>query len=148
MRITDRFSSEHDVFLQQLEMLESLLGSGVPTEGIVAAVRTLSLPLFTHAENEELVLFPALEDDLGKDAGPLAVLVSEHETIHGFVERMTSTPSRDEITSVLPAFAGLLREHIAKEEKVLFPAAAQVLSDARLRELDAGTTRALAVVGD
>lgn len=137
MRIIDRFSSEHAVFLQQLEMLESLLTSGASPEALVAAIRTLSFPLLAHAENEELAFFPVLEEELGAEGGPIAVLTQEHETMQRQLERTTADPTRAELATVLLAFADLLRRHIAKEEGVLFPAAERILSDAALRDLDA-----------
>lgn len=143
MRITERFTVQHELFLQQTEMLESLLASDAPITSITAAVRTLSLPLLRHAEDEELVLFPALEDDLGAETGPLAVLVREHKTIQELLERIASEPSRDELPHVVHAFVGLLERHIAKEEDVLFPAAERILGDGRLRELDTAVYHAL-----
>lgn len=143
MRIIDRFSSEHEVFLQQLGMLETLVGSGASVEALIAAVRTLSLPLLSHAENEEQALFPGLVAELGGEGAPLAVLVSEHGTMHRHLEEMTGDPTWAELEAVLRAFARLLREHIAKEEGVLFPAAGRVLGDERLRLLDADLRRAL-----
>ncbi len=135
MRIIDRFTIEHEVFLQELEAIDAL-GPSAPTEALVAAVRTLSIPLLVHAENEEHALFPDLEAQLGRDAAPLAVLVKEHETIHGYIEQITAKPSRDEVIQVLAAFARLLLEHIAKEEEVLFPLSARILGEERLVELD------------
>lgn len=142
MRITDRFSGEHGVFLQQIEMLQSLLTAGGSTEALVAAVRTLSLPLLAHAENEELAFFPVLEEELGAQGGPIAVLTQEHETMQRQLERMTSDPTRAEFATVLLAFTDLLEKHVAKEETVLFPAAERILSDADLRDLDATIARA------
>lgn len=136
MRIIDRFSSEHDVFATQLEVIETLVRTGAEVGSVVAAMRTLAAPLLEHAENEERALFPDLAPSLGGEGGPLAILTQEHGVLHGQLDRLTGDPSRLELEEVLAAFLDLLRRHIEKEEEVLFPAAAQLIDDARLELLD------------
>lgn len=136
MRITDRFSSEHDVFLAQLEVIDDLTRRDASVESIVSALRTLAAPLVAHAENEERSLFPGLEPSMGGQGGPLAMLVEEHETIHGQIDELVDSPTRQRLETVLDAFQRLLRGHIDKEEQVLFPAASQILGDTTLEKLD------------
>jgi len=147
MRITDRFSSEHAVFVQQLDAIADLRTSRVEAPALVAAVRTLAAPLLRHAENEESALFPDLARTLGPEGGPLAVLTAEHVLIHGYLDHIWAEPTRAELVDALDGLAGLLREHIAKEEDVLFPLADRLIGDDRLRELGAQATRAVVHVG-
>jgi hemerythrin-like domain-containing protein len=136
MRIIDRFSSEHDVFISQLAVIEDLTRGGADVASVVAAIRTLAAPLLAHAENEERALFPDLEPSMGGEVGPLAVLTEEHHVLHGQLDRMTADPPRWELEQVLDAFLRLLRGHIEKEEDVLFPAAAQLIDGSRLERMD------------
>jgi hemerythrin-like domain-containing protein len=136
MRIIDRFSSEHDVFISQLQVIEDLTRGGADVASVVAAIRTLAAPLLAHAENEERALFPDLEPSMGGEGGPLAVLTEEHHVLHGQLDRMTADPPRWELELVLDAFLRVLRGHIEKEEDVLFPAAAQLIDDSRLERMD------------
>ncbi len=136
MRIIDRFSSEHDVFISQLTVIEDLTRGGADVASVVAAIRTLAAPLLAHAENEERALFPDLEPSMGGEGGPLAVLTEEHHVLHGQLDRMTADPPRWELEQVLDAFLRLLRGHIEKEEVVLFPAAARLIDGARLERMD------------
>lgn len=136
MRILDRFTSEHDVFITQLGVIETLTRTGADVACVVAAIRTLAAPLLAHAQNEERALFPDLAPTLGGEGGPLAVLTEEHVVLHGQLDRLTGDPSRLELERVLDAFLSLLRRHIEKEEDVLFPAAAQLIDDARLERMD------------
>ncbi len=136
MRITDRFSSEHDVFLAQLEVLTSLTKTGASVEALTSALRTIASPLLAHAEAEERALFPDLEASMGGAGGPLAVLTEEHVTLHGQIDELTGEPARARLQKVYDAFELLLRAHIDKEEQVLFPAAEQILGDERLARLD------------
>ncbi len=136
MRITERFSSEHDVFLSQLTVIEDLVRRGADVSSVVAAIRTLAAPLLVHAENEERALFPDLAPTMGGDGGPLATLTEEHREIHEQIDRLVASPPRWELELVLDAFLRVLRGHIDKEEGVLFPAAEQLLDGARLERLD------------
>lgn len=136
MRITDRFSSEHDVFLDQLGVLAALTRSGASVEAITSAIRTVASPLLAHAEAEERALFPDLESSMGGAGGPLAILTDEHVTLHGQIDELTGEPARAQLERVFGDFDRLLRAHIDKEEQVLFPAAEQILGDERLARLD------------
>jgi len=133
MRIIDRFSIEHDVFLSQLEVIEDLSARGADIAAIAAAIRTLEAPLLAHAENEERVLFPFLGEVM-RDA--VSVLVDEHATLHAYLERLVAEPTRWELEMALEAFLRVLRGHIQKEEQAFFPAAADILDDAQLELLD------------
>lgn len=136
MRIIDRFSAEHATYTEQLDRLVRLVDEGGDVAVAIAAARALATPLLKHAENEEVLLFPDLIARMGGE-GPVQVLQEEHRIIHGQVSRLTGEPTRADFAAVLAAFDKLLREHIAKEEDVLFPMSAELLGDARLREMDA-----------
>ena len=133
MRILDRFSSEHDVFISQLKVIEELAAHGTEIPALSATIRTLAAPLIAHAENEERVLFPVLGPTM---EGPITVMVDEHKTIHGYLERLVAGPPRWELELILDLFLQLLRGHIDKEEQVFFPAAGEMLDDAKQERLD------------
>jgi hemerythrin-like domain-containing protein len=81
-------------------------------------------------------LFPDLEPSMGADGGPLKILTEEHTTLHGQIDELVDSPTRQRLETVLDEFQRLLRGHIDKEEQVLFPAAAQILGDGKLEKLD------------
>lgn len=135
MKITDRFRSEHAVFLEQLHVLSGLLDAGEPTGAIVAAVRTLAAPLGRHARREEDALFPLLVPVTG-EGGPIGALTEEHRFIERQIGVITGSSSRAELRFAFDAVAGTLRGHIAKEDDVLFPLAEGILGDERLAALD------------
>lgn len=135
MRIIDRFSAEHVAFVGQLDELQTRLARGAPVDDLVRAIRVLAGPLLMHATNEEVLLFPDLIARMGGE-GPVQVLQQEHVTIHGQVDRLRGTPSRADFVAVFDAFQQLLRDHIAKEEEVVFPMSAEILGDTRLTEMD------------
>lgn len=137
MRIIDRFSREHDAFVVQLDGLRAEVARGGDVRAAIERMRVLAAPLLTHAGNEEALLFPDLVLKLGGETGgPVGVLREEHVIIHGQVDQLSAEPTRAEFDQVFAAFDKILREHIAKEEDVVFPLSAQLLSDERLREMN------------
>lgn len=138
MKITDRFSREHEVFVKQLESLRIAVRDGADVTSAIARVRTLAGPLLRHAENEEVLLFPDLVEILGgATGGMVSVLRQEHAIIHRQVTALTGEPAKAEFERVFTAFENLLRDHIMKEEDVLFPLSAKLLGDERLEAMDA-----------
>lgn len=134
MRITDRFRSEHQVFIEQLVILRSMLERDPSLAAFVAALRTLAAPLGRHAGREEAALFPALAD-LGVDA-PVRVLTGEHRMIDGWIDRIVAGLGPNELRSVFAELESTLRGHIEREDEVLFPLAERMLGDERLAEMD------------
>lgn len=135
MRITDRFRGEHQVFVEQLGVLRSMLERGVSPEAFVAALQTLAAPLGRHAGREEEELFPALAG-AGVEA-PVRVLTDEHRLIDGWIGRIAAGLAPDELRSVFAELESTLRGHIEREDEILFPLAERMLGDDRLIEMDA-----------
>jgi len=137
MRIIDRFSREHDAFVIQLDELRAEVARGGDVHSAIERIRVLATPLLQHAHNEEVLLFPDLVVKLGGETGgPVGVLREEHVIIHGQVDRLSADPARAEFDQVFVAFDKILREHIAKEEEVVFPLSAQLLGDERLSQMN------------
>jgi hemerythrin-like domain-containing protein len=93
---------------------------------------------FHHAKEEDL-LFPALaERGIAEEDGPIGVMKCEHVQGRGLCRRIHDAATADDKSSLLAASGGfvhLLREHIHKEETVLFQLATRILN--------AETTKAL-----
>jgi len=90
-----------------------------------------------HHKKEEIVLFPAmLENGLSKESGPVAMMLAEHEEarrlaqmLRQSVERVQAgeVRKRDAIVESAAAYIKLLRQHIVKEDKIVFPMADKVI---------------------
>lgn len=133
MKITECLGIEHRIFLRQVDRLEETLHQGDAQEQCKAMVRLLAEVLDEHAQIEDDLLFPELEPHLGRQAGPLAVMDMEHREIRRLLSEMAD-PAGD--TDYLVAqFIGIVRDHFAKEDQVLFPLAEQVIERSRLEEL-------------
>lgn len=93
-----------------------------------------------HHGKEEARLFPAMEGfGLPSDAGPTAVMRHEHEVGRAHVRRMDlavadfekgAPGASDRFAFEARGFVDLLRDHIAKEDQVLFPMADRMLPPA------------------
>jgi len=91
-----------------------------------------------HHGKEEGSLFPLLEGHgVAREDGPLGVLLQEHERGREFVRALTEgvagyeegdVKAKEDIIANARGYIRLLREHIRKEDEVLFPMADHLLS--------------------
>jgi hemerythrin-like domain-containing protein len=90
-----------------------------------------------HHKKEEGVLFTAMaRAGMPVQAGPIAVMLAEHEQGRAYTRGMRQAAerlqagddsARTEVARYARAYAALLRQHINKEDCVLFPMADQVI---------------------
>jgi hemerythrin-like domain-containing protein len=90
-----------------------------------------------HHHKEEDVLFPALTAaGIPNEGGPVGVMLFEHEEGRRYTAAMRASAERlksgdasasDEVSRNALRYVALLRNHIAKENNVLFPMADQVI---------------------
>lgn len=137
---------EHDVILQGLELLEACTerlenGETVSPDTLDCFIEFFKLFADkTHHGKEEALLFPAMvEKGFSYESGPLHCMLSEHEQNRALTRRMVqaSTELRDGDKSAGQRFAEaaseyiyVLRQHIQKENMVLFNMAEQVITAA------------------
>ena len=98
-----------------------------------------------HHEKEEQLLFPLMaEKGFSPQQGPIAVMLSEHVQGRNFVKgisegirkyRQGDKGAVNLIYENMLGYADLLRNHIAKENNVLFRMADNVLSEADQQHL-------------
>lgn len=100
-----------------------------------------------HQWKEEQELFPALEArGVPQDSGPVSELLEEHTRVGRCLRVMTAAMAEEigedpgaeaDFAQYARQYLGLLREHIEREAKELWPLAAEALTeedDARLAE--------------
>ena len=108
----------------------------------------------SHHRKEEDILFVAMTArDMPGDAGPVAVMRAEHEKgrrlTAGFrsaAEQMKGGDAGAAAAVIGNAldYVNLLRDHIMKEDDVLFPMAEQLLDDEQLQQVSQEFARMLA----
>jgi hemerythrin-like domain-containing protein len=94
------------------------------------------LELANHFEIEEQILFPAIENALGK-LSLVADLIAQHRQVEDLIAQLRSAPT----AALLERLCGLLTEHIRREENELFQEAQSRLPEPILRDLGAAIER-------
>jgi hemerythrin-like domain-containing protein len=144
MSATDVLKNEHRGVERMLAIVEAAsnrltTGGDVPVELYLKAVDFFRG--FTdgcHHAKEESKLFPALEQHgVSREGGPVGVMLAEHKMGRTYVRAMAEAAARYSQGDKLAAsglvqsgrsYVSLLRQHIAKEDGILFPLADRVLS--------------------
>jgi len=142
MKATELLRADHQIVLEKLGILETSMaraGEG-SLKSVKEVVDFLSGELERHLIDEENALFPALEEFLGREGGPIGVMLAEHEDIRKTLEMLRQTLNRENVEpKELSLYGGrileVLRSHIFKEENILFPIAEMHLEEARLEEM-------------
>jgi hemerythrin-like domain-containing protein len=152
MRATQTLMAEHEVILSVLDCVERLADQADHRGTLDVASAAEALDFLSgfadrcHHGKEEDQLFPALVSrGLPRNVGPLAVMLSEHELGRAEVAGMRTAVAdvqRSLAGSVqrfgehARAYVELLRQHIDKENGVLFPMADGMLTEAEHAELE------------
>ena len=143
MKATEILSSEHRVIERVIASMEKAsvqLNQGAPVEPeffIDAAAFIKGFADGCHHKKEEGVLFKAMVDHgMSDEGGPVGMMLTEHEQGRAFTRGMLQaaqelklgdTDARERIAQNALGYAALLRQHIVKEDSILFPMADQVI---------------------
>lgn len=128
-------AGEHRVILQVLAVLEAIAGQCTAHDfPLIDATSTLEV-LRTFADHchhgkEEDILFPVL-DELVPGFGPTQVMCAEHVDGRAMIQVMSEaiiSGTAANFAVAAYAYVDLLREHIAKEDDILFRMAQAMLS--------------------
>jgi hemerythrin-like domain-containing protein len=138
---TDVLRDEHRVILRGLVLLESaadrvINGESLPDDwwdGFIGVLRAFADR--SHHAKEERCLFPALvKAGIPAEGGPVAVMLAEHADGRDLIQAMWTVPPAYRADAAR-RYARLLRDHIDKENGVLFPLAEAVLEEHTLQSL-------------
>ena len=143
MQATDILMQEHEVILRVIGALEietGRLAAGQevrPGFFLDAADFIKGFADGCHHKKEEGVLFEAMVGaGLPRQGGPIPVMLAEHEQGRAFTRGMRDAANRlaagdasarAEVVINARGYAALLRQHIQKENGILFPLADQVI---------------------
>lgn len=142
---------EHRIIEKNIAVLESiseriLSGEEPPVEDLEKTIDFIkTFADKCHHGKEENKLFPKMESrGVPRFEGPIGVMLFEHEVgrryVKSMVEALSSIKSGSkkgylEFRSHALGYAQLLREHISKEDNILYPIARQVLKSRDFEEL-------------
>ncbi len=158
MEATDVLMQEHRTIEQVLDALEAFAGEVVRTrrtdkEELSRFVTFLrEYADARHHAKEEGVLFRAMvENGFPAEGGPIPVMLHDHEQGRDLVRVLAAHAGQapawteEDLASIAEAargFALLLRAHIQKEDRILYPMADRHLPEPAVAEVNA-TCRAL-----
>ncbi len=148
---TDVLKEEHREIKLMLEILEKICqkleeGEEVDAkhlESVLEFIRTFADKC--HHGKEEDLLFPEFEKvGIPKEQGPIGVMLMEHdfgrEFVKGFAEgieeyKKGSEKAKEKIIENARKYIELLREHIDKEDNILYPMGEEHLTEEKRKEL-------------
>jgi hemerythrin-like domain-containing protein len=157
MKATAILIHEHDVIGQALAVLDAMAARLAGVGTVAAPDMEQLLEFFVvfadgcHHAKEEQILFPALEAaGVPRAGGPIGVMLDEHEEGRRLVGRLRkdapaaaggNAAARRRFAEAAHEYVALLEAHIAKENRVLFPAADIRLTEKDDREITAAFAR-------
>lgn len=144
---------EHDAILKMLEVTDGVARRLDRAESVKPETLAGLLEFFRlfadacHHGKEEDLLFPLLEKKgLPRAGGPIGVMLHEHDEGRALIRRMTSSAAAYaageagagiQWARAADHYAALLRDHILKENNVLFVMAERLLSEDEQQQLAA-----------
>jgi hemerythrin-like domain-containing protein len=131
----DDLKHEHDAILTALQILDSMIVAGkrVPREEILDFIGFLKeFADKCHHGKEEGILFPALVNaGMLQQGGPVGAMLHEHEQGRKYIQDMeraaADPPDYAGFADAAGRYSALLRQHIQKENDVLFAMAEKIL---------------------
>jgi hemerythrin-like domain-containing protein len=152
MKSVEALMHEHRVIEHGLAVLEAVAdrieqGALMPTDKVTALLEFFRVFADQcHHGKEEGMFFPELEaKGIPKEGGPIGVMLIEHEEGRELRRRMIEAASnfadeanRQQFVTAARKYINLLRQHIWKEDNVLFKMAEQVLTEAEDEQLAEG----------
>lgn len=136
----EELKSDHQIILTHLDDLEKAINqskiSHVKVEEFLHFTETFAEP---HHQKEEQVLFPALEKKgIPNEGGPIGMMLLEHAAKRDYLAKMREALQENNETKLkenTQAMISLLRNHIYKEDNILYPCAQDVLTKEELASL-------------
>jgi hemerythrin-like domain-containing protein len=146
-KATQNLEDDHVFILELVEIMQKMAASSSvnpeQVEEVVHIIRNFADGL--HHAKEENLLFPLMvEKGFSTEAGPVAVMLSDHEQGRHYVKEMAdgalalkagNSSATGWIREAMRGYADLLQAHIAKENNVLFRMADQIMSHSEESDL-------------
>ncbi|MDY0301558.1 MAG: hemerythrin domain-containing protein [Trichlorobacter sp.] len=151
--ITGKLMEEHQLILRMITVLEknaALTEKGSFTDwqfyhDAVDFIRQYA-DRFHHAKEEDVLFEVLVENGMPREHSPVAAMVMEHEQSRLLVANLVqavkdaetgNSASYGKIAENALGYAALLRDHIAKEDGVLYPLSERIIPDnLRIKILD------------
>ncbi|OGV98363.1 MAG: hypothetical protein A3I04_06930 [Nitrospinae bacterium RIFCSPLOWO2_02_FULL_39_110] len=148
-RPTEILSNDHKLVLTKLNVMEQSIND-IKSPGAKKILADLKeffeKDVKLHFVKEEEALFPEIEKFIPRDAGPVGVMLMEHEDLYKYegnffkgVALWLKDDNNMEAIKLIKengrSYINLLREHIYKEDNMLFMMADMHLEDSQINEI-------------
>jgi len=134
MKITDALRGEHGVLYVLLGDVRETITDSDSIDVIRKSISTLDKALLSHAEIEDSILFPALDQHIA-GMGPLEMMHAEHQGVDELLAAARVEQDMATLISQAKQLIDLAFGHFQKEEMALFAMAEQFLSEEELAAL-------------
>lgn len=131
---------DHIKILESIDMLETAIKDYLidreKVKEFLEFTENFSEP---HHKKEEQVLFPKLkEKGIPEENGPIGMMLFEHGIKRSYVDNLRDAllnDAKEAIKSNGNAIVNLMRDHIYKEDNILYPCAKDILSEEEMSEM-------------
>lgn len=132
---TELLRDEHRGVLEKLDAMEGVINNLEQKEKISARLKELTsffdIEFWVHFEKEEKALFPEFDSLMPPGSGPVAVMLAEHDVLRKtnaelqqavakYLDHADNAETKRTINQSGMHFIGFLRDHIFKEDNILF----------------------------
>ena len=145
MTPTQILTKEHQAIKLMLDILEQIAGrlkagGKVPDSDLKAILEFLQFFAYRcHHVKEEDLLFPAIEKaGMPREGGPIEVMLTEHNEGRGYIKGLAEAIDKKDKAGVVQnvrSYIDILRQHIDKEDTILYPIADMHIQTAKQKEL-------------
>lgn len=156
--ITQALVDEHNLILRMLALLEK--NAPLTAEGKyvnynfyldgVDFIRNFA-DRFHHAKEEDILFEALVKNGMPRENSPVAAMLLEHDRGRAYVKAMEEAAraalagdadrNRDIAENAI-GYLEMLREHIDKEDTILYPLAERIIPEAMREEIQAGYAKA------
>lgn len=128
--IAEKMSADHQQCDSMFAAAESSVGRG-EWEAARAGFSSFNQAMEHHFKMEEEILFPEFETHTGQQGGPTEVMRGEHAQMRDlFLSMSEAVGERDQdgYLGLSETLLWIMRQHNAKEERILYPMIDNMLS--------------------
>ncbi len=145
-KATQDLKNEHRTILHVLKIMDKMIAADNRRENSVKVQYGNDLIRFLrvfadkchHGKEENYLFMEMMSAGVPGEGGPIGIMLQEHKLGRGYIGSMASSLETKDLANFNTAAAEyiyLLRNHIKKENEVLFVLADRVLNDVRQDEL-------------
>lgn len=136
----EELKSDHQNILAHLDDLEKVINQPkINRAKVEEFLRFTEIFAEPHHQKEEKVLFPALEKrGIPNEGGPIGMMLLEHSTKRNYLVKMSEAlkeKNESKLKENTKKMISLLRDHIYKEDNILYPCAQDVFTKEELVNL-------------